>query len=176
MSSKLYMAPVSSQDLFKNYEKTVQKGIPRERFPFKTILSSDQKETTLRIWGVSEKRATPYYRTKIGDYLVFYHKGKIVGGAKIIYLVRSQSASEWLWGSFYDLRTAKDMYWEYLLFLGDFIELDMDYKILNEIAGYEPKATVRGYRELPSIGHIRLKSQFGTIPDFLGKYKVSKKE
>ena len=86
-SKKIFLAPVSSSELYRNYQRTVMVGLEKSEF-FKLTGTSDYQKlltqnSMVRIWGIKNVKLTSYNKVSIGDVVLFYHKGNIVGKAEI---------------------------------------------------------------------------------------------
>ena len=109
---KIFLAPVSSSNLYKNYHKTVVTGIVKDDF-LKYLNSSGYDKIVngkkvVRLWGIKNVKKAAFNRSVIGDIILFYHKGFIVGKTDIVFKHTNRPLSDAIWG--YDL--AKKEYWE----------------------------------------------------------------
>jgi hypothetical protein len=99
---KIFLAPVSSSDLYKNYQKTVMVGI--DKLDFLKFANSSQygklitQSHTIRLWGIKSTKLTPYNKASINDIVLFYHKGFMVGRASISFKDINQNLSKEIWG------------------------------------------------------------------------------
>ena len=61
---KIFLAPVSSSDLYKNYQRTVMTGIDKSVFKKYQNANQYQKlltqNETIRIWGIKNSKLTSY--------------------------------------------------------------------------------------------------------------------
>lgn len=172
---KIFLAPVSSSDLYKNYQKTVMVGI--DKFDFLKFKNSSQygklitQSHTIRLWGIKSTKLTPYNKASINDIVLFYHKGFMVGRATISFKDINQNLSKEIWGYDHDKFNNKIEYWENLIFLENFSVINMDFKVLIQYASFSPKASVRGFNEYSQNGTTAILKEHKSIDSFLQTYK-----
>jgi len=172
---KIFLAPVSSSDLYKNYQRTVMVGIDKTDFlkyqnanQYQKLLSQNH---TVRIWGIKSTKLTPYNKASINDIVLFYHKGFMIGRATISFKDNNQNLSKEIWGFDQDKLKNVIEYWENLIFLENFAVINMPFKILIDYASFSPKASVRGFNEYSQIGTNALLKEYGDIDNFLRKHR-----
>lgn len=172
---KIFLAPVSSSALYKNYQKSVMIGFDKNDFlnlkyskKYENLLSHNY---TVRIWGIKSVKLTPYNKVSIGDTVLFYHKGFMVGRAIISFKDSNRNLSEKLWGNDFDKLKNKLEYWENLMFLEKFTVINLNFKILIDYASFSPKASVRGFNEYPQSAIEKILKDYKTIENFIKKYK-----
>ena len=174
-SPKIFLAPVSSSELYKNYQKTVMVGIEKQEFLLYNNTSSYKKlltnSETIRIWGIKNVKLTSFNKASIGDIVFFYHKGFIVGKADIDFKDKNQILSNQLWGSDFDKLRDTTEYWENILFLSNFSMIHCSFNILIDFANYSPIASVRSFNEYSPIGLENLLKTHISIDNFIKKYK-----
>ena len=164
---KIFLAPVSSSNLYKNYHKTVVTGLDNETF-FKYSDTSIYKkhignDKVIRLWGIKNVKKTAFERSAISDIILFYHKGFIVGKTEITFKDTNKKLSDAIWG--YDRE--KQEYWENLVFFNNYEELNIDFKVLIEFASYSPKASVRGFNIYSTLGTTAILKKYKSIDNFL---------
>jgi len=174
-SKKIFLAPVSSSELYRNYQRTVMVGLEKSEF-FKLTGTSDYQKlltqnSMVRIWGIKNVKLTSYNKVSIGDVVLFYHKGNIVGKAEIDFKDKNLNLSAQLWGHDYDkLRNTKE-YWENILFMSNFCILNLPFSVLIKYADYSPIASVRSFNEYSPSGLTNLIKDNKDIETFIKKYK-----
>lgn len=167
---KIFLAPVSSSNLYKNYHKSVVIGLSNSDF-FNYSETSTYKQKfgdkrVIRLWGIKNVKKTAFNRSEISDVILFYHKGFIVGKTEIIFKDKNKQLSNSIWEYDYD----KQEYWENLVFLDKYEELNIDFKVLIEFADYSPKASVRGFNIYSSYGLNAILSKYNSLDNFLKEY------
>jgi hypothetical protein len=175
-NKKIFLAPISSSNLYVNYQNTVLLGIDYEAF-IKFKYSDKYKNSlmpnrTIRIWGIKNAKFPQYDKTSIGDFVLFYYKGFIIGKA-IIYLKDvNQELSEILWGSYTNKIRNNYEYWENLLFLSSFDVIKMDFNVLIHYALYKQNACVRGFNEFSPYGLKKIIEKYSSLESFLDMYLI----
>ena len=125
----------------------------------------------IHLWGIKNTKLTPYKKTAINDVVLFYHKGSIVGKASIKFKDSNQNLSKEIWGYDRDKFTGRIEYWENLIFLEKFSQINMNFNVLIDYASFSPKASVRGFNECSQIGLKKVLEKHGTIDNFLENYQ-----
>ena len=172
---KIFLAPVSSSELYKNYQKTVMVGFEKNDF-IKNITASKyikllSQANIIRLWGVKNVKLTSFNKSSIGDVILFYHKGFIVGKADIEFKDNNIELSNQLWGyDFNKLRNTKE-YWENILFLGNYSIINIPLKVLIDYAEYSPLMSVRSFIEYSPIGLSKIIKEHESIDSFLNMHK-----
>ena len=168
---KIFLAPVSSSNLYRNYHKSVVNGLSNIDFFNYSDTSAYKKKfgdkKIIKLWGIKNVKITAFNRSETSDIILFYHKGFIVGKTEIIYKDNNKKLSDNIWGHDYD----KQEYWENLIFLDKYEELNIDFKVLIAFAEYSPKASVRGFNIYSSNGLKAILDKFKTIENFIKEYK-----
>ena len=164
---KIFLAPVSSSNLYRNYHKSVVSGLSnRDFFNYSDTSPYKQKfgdKKVIRLWGIKNVKKTVFNRAEISDIILFYHKGFIVGKTEIIFKDTNKKLSDSIWGHDY----GKQEYWENLVFLDKYEELNFDFKVLIGYADYSPKASVRGFNIYSADGLNTILEKYKTIDNFL---------
>ena len=167
---KIFLAPVSSSNLYKNYHKSVISGLSnRAFFNYSDTSTYKQKfgeKKIIRLWGIKNVKKTAFNRAEISDIILFYHKGFIVGKTEIIFKDTNKKLSDSIWGHDYK----KQEYWENLVFLDKYEEYNIDFKLLIEFADYSPKASVRGFNIYSIDGLNAILEKYKTVDNFLKEH------
>lgn len=174
-NKKIFLAPVSSSELYRNYQKTVMVGLEKTDFFKLTDTVDYQKLLTqnsmVRIWGIKNVKLTSYNKASIGDVVLFYHKGNIIGKADIDFKDKNLKLSNQLWGHDYDKLRNVTEYWENILFMSNFCILNLPFSVLINYADYSPIASVRSFNEYSPTGLTNLLKEYKSIDTFIKKYK-----
>jgi len=172
---KIFLAPVSSSELYNNYQKTVMVGFEKIDFFKHTETSKYVKllsqSNIIRVWGIKNVKITSFNKASIGDIVLFYHKGFMVGKAEIEFKDKNVELSKQLWGyDFNKLRNTTE-YWENILFLGNYSIIHFPFSVLIEYANYSPLMSVRGFNEYSVTGLNKIVDNYKSIDSFLNNYK-----
>jgi len=142
---KVYLAP----GLFRNIEISVIDGVCIDEMDIrddklKAELLKRYRDGIVKLWALKDTLYPQWKSVDKGDYVLFYHRGKIIYGAKICFKYPFKDdpkqvevgnyLAESVWGKDIDGRT-----WPYILFLEDVRELNISLSKLNELTGYNLK-------------------------------------
>jgi len=169
---QLFLAPVSSTQLYKNYQKTVENGFNFQSFFSLKPTITYQKKTfdkrsIIRLWGIKDLKISQYKQCNIDDYIFFYHKGNIISSARILSLDKNRELSILLWGKDFDRLKNRNEYWDNIIFLHSFLKVSLNFSILIKYANYDAKASVRGFNKYRMDGLNKILKDYGTIDKFL---------
>lgn len=152
----IFLAP----SLFWNLKRSVMSGVSINELDIRD--SSLRKEIATRyragvikIWALKEELHNRWASINEGDYVLFYHRGKLIYAGKVSFkypfVVQPEQVevgkrlAETIWGRDTDGKT-----WPYLFFLEDVREIDLPLSKFNELAGYK----LRGI-----IGFMRMRKE-----------------
>ncbi|MDD5447962.1 MAG: hypothetical protein PHO53_02175 [Actinomycetota bacterium] len=138
----------------KQFLKHDEVGKLRERFhdqPY-SVWGSVPGENNIRNWEAMEA----------GDYVVVYRAGKIILAAEIAMKVRNPSLAEHFWGMDTNEKT-----WEYIYFLINEVEVNVDQAELNKYLGYAPKYFPQGLSRVKQDKANRLLFKYGDLVSLL---------
>jgi len=145
---KIFLAP----GFYKNIKRSVMDGVNVNELD---IRDSSLREKILgsydtgvvKLWALKGSLRDRWASLDEGDYVLFYHAGKLIYAGRVGFKYPSadepeqvESGSrlaESVWGRDIDGKT-----WPYLFFLEDVREIDLPLSKLNELAGYSMKAVV----------------------------------
>ncbi|TAL56178.1 MAG: hypothetical protein EPN85_15225 [Bacteroidetes bacterium] len=175
-SPKIFLAPVSSTQLYANYIRTVDEGIPSPAF-FKIPESNSYVKqfpnaSRIHIWGVKTVKATSFKKCSVGDFVLYYHQGAMISYCQVVLKSQNRALSEKIWGRDRDKITGEYEYWENLLFLAPPQKILMDFKILIGFANFKEKASVRSFNQYSTVGMSAIINKYHSIDLFLKGYEV----
>lgn len=170
----IFLAPVSGKNLFINFEKTVKSGILTSDF-FKKKATGQYKSKLsgldfVKLWGVKNFKISSFDKIKVGDYIFFYHNGEIIASVQVSFKDKNEGLSIDLWGVHNNSQKGITETWENLVFLENYIDLKMSFKVLIQFAEYSEKASVRGFNIFRESGTLKIISKHKTINEFLKSY------
>ena len=145
---KIFLAP----GFYKNIKRSVMDGVNVNELD---IRDSSLREKILgrydtgvvKLWALKGSLRDRWASLDEGDYVLFYHAGRLIYAGKVGFKYPSADEleqvesgnllAESVWGRDVDGKT-----WPYLFFLEDVGEIDLPLSKLNELAGYRMKAVV----------------------------------
>ena len=163
----IFFAPVSSGDLYSNFEKTVLHGIPKNYFEAKRQNQLIKSNTIVRLWGIRDAKKTTYNRTKIGDYVFFYKEGFIIGYSKVYSLFVDEELSRKIWGVFENKQRGEKYSWSNIIVFDDFYNCNIPFMNFIKLADYSESFSVRGYLEFREVAVQKIKNEYGGIEKYV---------
>jgi len=172
----IFLAPRSGEQSSGNFQKTIEDGYKKE--DINNYLSEEDKiklvnHNVLYIWGNMPSKKSSWEKMNLGDYIFFYKKGKIAWIGKLLHKSHNKKLAEKLWGP----KVVKNMvtgYWEYIFYLKDMEEVNIDYSILRKFANYSPNAVVQGFQPYRTEGTQNIIEKYGSIDNFIKSENIDK--
>lgn len=99
-----------------------------------------------------------------GDYVMIYRKGKIILAAEVAMKIRNPSLAKYFWG-----KDKKGNTWEYIYFLINEIEVNVNQSKFNKYLGYEINYSPRGFIAIHQEKANKILSSYGDLISLLQK-------
>jgi hypothetical protein len=163
----IFFAPVSSGALYFNFEKSVLKGIEKTVFGTETIKYLNPSDANVKLWGIRDAKKTTYNRTKVGDLVLFYKEGNIIGYSKVHSLFIDEELSKKIWGIFENNQRGERYSWSNIIVFEDFHNCNIPFTKFNELANYNDRFSIRGYLEFRKEAVEKLINDFGSFEKFV---------
>ena len=138
----IFLAP----SLFWNLKRSVMDGVNVDELDIRDPLLRREIAVrygvgVIKLWALKEALYNRWASINEGDYVLFYHGGKLIYASKVSFkypfIVKPEHVeagnrlAESVWGRDVDGKT-----WPYLFFLEDVREIDLPLSKFNELAGY----------------------------------------
>ena len=167
---QIFLAPRSGEQSSNNFEKTIEGGY--QKIDLNKYLTAQDRAAlkdydTLYIWGNRPGNKTSWGKMNPGDYVFFYQRGKIIWVGKLLYKTHNKSLADSLWGP-YEYKSTKES-WEYVYFLKDMQNVEIDYGVIRDSAGYKPNHVVQGFQPLNQTGIQTILKRYGSIEAFIAQ-------
>ena len=142
--------PAGREDAYEDYKTFVRDGHPVE--DIETLLTDDEIElfrTTsendhIHVWGTSVRGT--WRNVNRNDIALVYHDGGFVARAQVLYQKKAPELSRYLWKENVDHgRWDDESPWEYMTFLTDVEEIDVEIGEFNELVGYDETYRPQGF-------------------------------
>ncbi|MBC7332972.1 MAG: AAA family ATPase [Actinobacteria bacterium] len=152
----VFIAPCSTEHINKDILKDIslESGKGESQLPIsiqgvipiesiEDVLSEEEKKTLekiypdgkVKMWGtISESQWNPI---KEGDLVVFYRNGKYICAADIVYKTHNPELARKVWGADKEETREYTFFWEYIFFVKNIRQLNVDRKTFNEKIKYE---------------------------------------
>lgn len=166
----LFFAPVSSGELYKNFENTVVNGVSSS-----IIHTFQSKNKTTSVWGIRDAKKASFNKTKQDDFVCFYKEGVIIGYGEVAGTFVDEGIAKSLWGVFHNKQRNENYYWPNILVLKNYNTCTIPFSKFIELGGYSDKFSIRGYLMLNSIGIDKILNEYGTLESFFKNHKLKGK-
>lgn len=146
----IVILPAGRDDAFEDYKRFVRDGHPID--DIESYLDGDDLElfqTTsdedlVHVWGTSVDGA--WRNVERNDIVLVYHDGGFVARGQVLQLRHDPNLAEYLWKENVDHdRWDDESPWEYMTFLTDVEEVDVDIEEFNELVGYDETYRPQGF-------------------------------
>ena len=171
---KIFFAPVSNGALYFNFEKSVLKGIEKTVFGTETIKYLNTSDANVKLWGIRDAKKTTYNRTNIGDLVLFYKEGNIIGYSKVHSLFIDEELSKKIWGIFENKQRGERYSWSNIIVFEDFHHCNIPFTKFKELADYSDGFSIRGYLEFRKEAVEKIMKDFGGLENFLILNNINK--
>jgi hypothetical protein len=173
---QVFLAPRSGEQSAENFKKTIEGGYKKS--DLLPVLKEEDRnalsqEEIFFIWGNRPGGRAPWERMEKDDYVFFYQHGNITYVGKMLYKTHNKELADKLWGPYTKGNITE--YWEYIYFLHNMVEVNIDYSILKGLAGYKANAVVQGFQSYRNEGIQKINEKYGSIENFINDYKVQEK-
>lgn len=151
---QLVLQPCGDSDAVEHYVGTIQNPVPLTRIlPFLLPTERDRVSTAfgeaVAVWGVTpgknQVNAKKWMRMQLGDIAMLYRNKRFFFKGEVAYKIHSPDLARNLWQERPDGVT-----WEYVFFLTDLEQIDIDVTRFNVSAKYKPNNIIQGFNVLPS--------------------------
>jgi hypothetical protein len=163
----IFFAPVSSGSLYLNFEKSVLNGFEKKALNTdlnKYFKTCDEK---VKVWGIRDAKKTTYNKTNVGDFVLFYNKGNIIGYSEVHSLFVNEGLSNIIWGIFENKDNGKKYSWSNIITFKDYKPCNVPFARFKEIANYSEGFSVRGYLEFRKEAVEKVNNVFGSLEKFI---------
>ena len=149
--NKVILQPTGNSDAREHYYDTIDNRVPLSRIKLFMgrefdILEDLYPSGDCMVWGVTPGKRlgnkNKWERIATGDTTLFYHKKKFYASATTTFAIHNKDLAIDLWGYNDDGET-----WEFIYFLEELTELDIDIVDFNIAVGYSEKYIVQGDRK-----------------------------
>lgn len=168
MSERIFIAPRSGEQSTGNFKKTIEDGYKKS--DIESYLSSEDKialqnETELKIWGNKPSLVSRWEKMQVDDWVLFYQKKRVTYAGHLLYKTHNKALADALWGP-QQSENGEMVSWEYVFFLRDVRNINLDYKVMADLAGYNGDV-VQGFLPYSDTGVQNILKQYGSVENFL---------
>lgn len=146
----IVILPAGRDDAFEDYRQFIRNGHPIDDIEY--YLDEDDLElfrTTsdddlVHVWGTSVDGT--WQNVERNDIALVYHDGEFVARGQVLQLRHDPDLAEYLWKESVDHGRWDDQSpWEYMTFLTDLEEVDVDIEEFNELVSYDETYRPQGF-------------------------------
>ena len=146
----IVILPAGRDDAFEDYKQFVRDGHPID--DIESYLNEDDLELfrktsdddLVHVWGTSVDGT--WGNVGRNDIALVYHDGALVARGQVLQLRHDPDLAEYLWKENVDHgRWNEESPWEYMTFLTDVEEIDVDIEEFNELVGYDETYRPQGF-------------------------------
>jgi len=129
-------------------------------------------EQSYSVWGSipGSGNIRTWQSMEPGDYVMIYRKGRIILVAEIAMKTHNPDLAKYFWGINQDDKT-----WEYIYFLFNEVEVNVDQKELNKYLKYVPNYSPQGFMAVKQDKADKLLFSYGDLISFLQKIEKGEK-
>ena len=140
-----------------------------ETSKFQKSIVKTEEANGRRLWGLTELTTSTFDRIKKGDYILYYHKGEIIGYSKILQTFIDEELARKLWGT-YSHRLKGVLLWSKIIELENFKKSSVNFSFIIKLGDYSEKFSVRRLISLNDTATKRIVEQFGDESNFIKKH------
>lgn len=165
---QIFLAPRSNETAYKNYISSMQ-GRPKAEL--QQYLSPEEQASLsdhefIHAWGCQPSLEGRWASMNLGDYVLFYAKGKFMSVGELVFKKKSSDLALALWPRNKDTNEP----WSCVFFVDKLVQIDLSLEDFNQLTGYELSA-VMGFMPVRT-GVEKLASKFGSVEGFVESLKT----
>jgi hypothetical protein len=156
------------QDAYEDYQRSVKEGhrlaeikpyLPEKALEELEVASDDDH---VHLWGTSV--ADKWQNVDPGDIALVYHDGQFVARGQVLFLNQNHSLATHLWKESVDHdRWDPENPWEYLTFLTEVEEIDVDIEDFNRLVGYDNTYRPQGFTRVADKRISELTDEYDSV-------------
>lgn len=165
---QIFLAPRSNETAYKNYISSMQ-GRPKaelEQYLSAAELNSLSELDSIHAWGCQPSLEGRWASMNLGDYVIFYARGKFLSVGELIFKKKSSELALALWPRSKDTNEP----WSCVFFVDKLVQIDLSLEDFNQLTGYNLTA-VMGFMPVRT-GIEKLEARFGSVEGFIESLKT----
>lgn len=146
----IVILPAGREDAFEDYQRFIRDGHPIDDVePYLTAEELELFRTTsdddrVHVWGTSVGGA--WKNVERNDITLVYHDGGFAARGQVLNLRKNPDLAEYLWRENVEHNRWDDENpWEYMIFLTDVEEIEVDIEEFNSLVGYDETYRPQGF-------------------------------
>ena len=160
---QIFLAPRSNETAYKNYVSSMQGRSKEQVLPF---LNEQEAEILVGndkffIWGCQPSMESRWKKMEVGDYILFYAKGKFISVGQLLYKKKSEELAKSLW----PVSKESNQPWSCVFFVNNLQGISVPIKEFSNATGYHMKM-VQGFTPVIS-GMPKIIKDYGSSEAFI---------
>ena len=153
-------------------KRTIEEAEEFLTSPEINILKNNYHGGPFAVWGAvpGSGNLRTWDAMEPGDYVLIYRRGKVTFAAEVALKTRNPNMAEYLWGKDINNNT-----WEYMYFLVNPEETDVNMSKLNPYLGYEENYFPRGFMAIDQEKANELLNHYGDVLSALQRISEGRK-
>lgn len=164
---QIFLAPRSNETAYQHYISSMQ-GRPRAQVtPYLTEEESKQllNNDKFFIWGCQPSMEARWQKLQLGDYILFYAKGKFIAVGELLFKKKSDALAKSLW----PVNEETNEPWSCVFFVDNLQTIALPIKDFAEVTGYNIDR-VQGF--MPVVTAMpQIIDKYGTVDNFIETIK-----
>lgn len=162
---KVFGSPISSDDAFNNYQKSVSKE------SIKKIKDEVIQLKENCLWGIKTSKQNAWNSIEKGDLIFFYRRSHIISICEVVDKFQDIDLSIKLWGYFESVYHPTTTF-SLIISLKPPLNCNIPFKCINEILGYNESYSLRSFFQLKSLEKIIENKFKGNLNEFVNQYSI----
>lgn len=162
---KIFGAPISSDDAYNNYQKTVSKELVGK------VKIQVSKLNNNCLWGIKSSKLNSWNTIEKGDLIFFYRKNHIISICKVVDKFQDVELSINLWGYFETIHHPSTTF-SLIISLDNPIYCNIPFKTINKILMYDENYNLRSFFQLKGLGQYLIENNNADVSDFIKKNSI----
>lgn len=155
----------SQEEAYRDYKRTVEDGVEADEiadFLEQDVLAllADDDQEGVRIWGTTVE--SKWQRVEPNDIVLIYRDGKFVSQARVVHTEENLELAEHLWKRD-DHSWDEENPWRFLVFLDQFVEVDVSIEAFNSLIGYKEDYIPQGFTRVADSRVENLVEEFDSV-------------
>jgi hypothetical protein len=157
---KVFGAPISSNDAYNNYQKTVSKEL------IDKIKIEVSRLNNNCLWGIKSSKLNSWNSIEKGDLIFFYRKNHIISICEVNDKFQDVELSINLWGYFESSHHPSTTF-SLIIMLEKPIYCNIPFKIINKILGYNENYNLRSFFQLKGLEEYLIENNNVVVSNFI---------
>lgn len=167
---KIFLAPRSNETAYKNYISSMQGRAREEVLPSLSVEDAQKLGPDERffIWGCQPSLKSRWSALELGDYIIFYARGKFISVGELKFKTINEDLALKLWPPNKETHEP----WSCLFFVDNIRELDVPIERFKKMTGYKFDR-VQGFMRVTEGYLDTIESKYGSAEKFVSALELN---